>query len=45
VLLGAAGDDLLDSRDSKRDEVDGGPGNDRARIDPGDWIRLLEHIL
>jgi TolB protein len=45
VLLGSAGDDRLDSRDGKRDEVDGGPGNDRARIDPGDWIRLLEHIL
>jgi Tol biopolymer transport system component len=44
-LLGGAGDDTLDSRDGKRDEVDGGPGHDRGRVDPGDWVRLLEHIL
>jgi Tol biopolymer transport system component len=44
-LLGAAGNDQLDSRDGKRDEVDGGAGEDRGRVDPGDWIRLLEHIL
>lgn len=44
-LLGAGGDDLLDSRDGRRDDVDGGAGDDRGRIDPGDWIRLLEHLL
>ena len=45
TLLGAAGDDLLLARDGKRDDVDGGPGNDRARVDHQDWISLMESLL
>jgi len=45
VLLGAAGDDHFLARDGKRDDVDGGPGNDRGQIDPNDWISLLETLL
>jgi Ca2+-binding RTX toxin-like protein len=45
TLLGGAGDDLLDARDGKRDDVDGGPGRDRGRVDPKDWISLLESLL
>ena len=44
-LLGAAGDDFFLARDGKRDDVDGGPGKDRGRVDPADWISLLETIL
>ena len=45
TLLGAAGDDLLLARDGKRDDVDGGPGNDRAQVDHQDWISLMESLL
>jgi Ca2+-binding RTX toxin-like protein len=45
TLLGAAGDDLLLARDGKREDVDGGPGHDRAKIDRMDWISLLETLL
>lgn len=34
VLLGGSGNDTLDARDGARDLVNGGPGHDRARIDP-----------
>jgi dipeptidyl aminopeptidase/acylaminoacyl peptidase len=44
-LLGAGGADRLDARDHERDDVDGGAGDDRGRVDPGDWVRLLEHLL
>jgi Ca2+-binding RTX toxin-like protein len=44
-LRGGPGNDRLYSQDGKRDDVDGGSGTDSARTDPGDWIRLLEHIL
>src|SRR6266545_2571064 len=45
ILLGAQGNDLLLSRDGKRDDVDGGPGRDRGRVDPNDWVSLLETLL
>jgi dipeptidyl aminopeptidase/acylaminoacyl peptidase len=45
ILLGAGGNDLLLSRDGLRDDVDGGPGRDRGRTDPKDWVSLLEIIL
>jgi Tol biopolymer transport system component len=44
-LLGSGGADRLEARDGERDEVDGGVGDDRGRVDPGDWIRLLERLL
>ena len=33
------------ARDGKRDDVDGGPGNDRGQVDHQDWISLLESLL
>ena len=34
-LTGQAGDDWLNAKDGLRDLVDGGPGSDRALVDPG----------
>jgi Ca2+-binding RTX toxin-like protein len=46
TLLGGAGDDtLLSAGDLRRDHVDGGPGQDRARVDAGDWVSFVETIF
>ena len=39
VLLGGPGNDLLRAWDGTRDHVDGGPGRDRAWVDPH-----LDHV-
>jgi Ca2+-binding RTX toxin-like protein len=44
-LEGGPGTDLLLTVDGRRDHADGGPGRDRARIDPGDWVSFLETLL
>jgi hypothetical protein len=42
VLLGGPGRDFIDSADERRDLVDGGPGRDRALVDPRDRVRSIE---
>jgi hypothetical protein len=42
LLLGSAGADVLLARDGKREDVDGGPGVDTARVDPSDWLSFVE---
>jgi hypothetical protein len=44
-LFGGRGGDLLRARDGLLDEVDGGSGRDRARIDAGDLRRSIEKQL
>ena len=41
---GGAGADTLLARDGRRDFVDGGLGRDRATVDAGDWVSLVERI-
>jgi hypothetical protein len=36
---------MLFARDGARDDVDGGAGRDSARLDPGDWERLVESLF
>jgi serralysin len=42
VLLGGAGKDTLLARDRLRDTANGGPGDDRARVDRTDVLRSIE---
>ena len=44
-FYGGAGDDLLVSRDTRRESLDGGAGYDRADADPGDWVTFVEAWL
>jgi Ca2+-binding RTX toxin-like protein len=45
VLRGGPGKDTLLARDHRKDSVFGGPGRDRARLDPADVRRSIEVIL
>ena len=44
-LLGDSGDDLLLARDGHRETVSGGPGFDRARLDPSDRRLGVERAI
>ena len=44
-LLGEAGDDVLFARDGRRETVSGGPGFDRARLDPADRRLGVERAI
>lgn len=44
-LLGDRGDDLLLARDRRRETVSGGPGFDRARLDPADRRLDVERTI
>ena len=43
-LFGRGGDDLLIANDGRRDTLDGGEGNDSARIDAGDLLANIENV-
>lgn len=45
VFLGEGGDDLLLARDRRRELVSGGPGFDRARLDPADRRLGVERAI
>ncbi len=45
TFLGEHGDDLLLARDTRRETVSGGPGFDRARLDPGDRRLGVERAI
>jgi Ca2+-binding RTX toxin-like protein len=45
TLRGGTGDDWLEARDSAADIVDGGIGNDRARVDNVDMLTSIESFL
>jgi len=42
TMLGGAGNDSFEAIDGFRDSVDGGPGRDRAHLDPNDWLSSVE---
>jgi Ca2+-binding RTX toxin-like protein len=44
-LRGEQGTDRLRARDGQRDEVNGGPGRDKARADRKDRIRNVERVV
>jgi Tol biopolymer transport system component len=44
TMLGGAGADRLLAADGFRDSVDGGPGTDSGRVDPGDWVSFVERL-
>jgi Tol biopolymer transport system component len=46
VLCGGAGNDVVYARNRHRDFVDGGPGQDRAQVDPGlDVVKGVEKLV
>ena len=44
TTLGDGGDDLMLARDRRRETVSGGPGFDRARLDPVDRRIGVERV-
>jgi len=44
-MLGGDGDDRFDAVDRDRDMIDGGAGDDTARIDRGDRAQNVEHVI
>ncbi|HEX3357557.1 MAG TPA: DUF3466 family protein, partial [Tepidisphaeraceae bacterium] len=44
-ISAGAGKDLLNIRDGVNDVVNGGPGTDRAQIDSGDVLSLVEQVI
>jgi hypothetical protein len=44
-LVGGRGNDTFISRDAYRDVDVGGPGHDRARVDPRDKLRSIERTF
>ncbi|MCY2954699.1 MAG: hypothetical protein NTU53_22435 [Planctomycetota bacterium] len=45
AIYGEAGNDTLYARDNARDTIDGGAGNDRARLDPRDFRKNIESLF
>lgn len=45
TVLAGAGRDTIFANDGNRDSIDGGSDRDRARIDPGDWVRFVEVLF
>jgi len=44
-LRGEQGPDRFMAKDGERDSVNGGPGRDRARVDPKDRVRGVEQVI
>ena len=45
VMIGRAGSDTFLARDGGIDTIDGGPGRDRAFVDPNDRVRRVERVV
>lgn len=44
-MVGADGNDTFYARDGRQDRIDGGPGRDRAFVDPSDHVRRVERVV
>lgn len=44
-MMGGGGNDRFRARDGRIDTIDGGPGRDRASVDPNDHVRWVEHVV
>ena len=45
VLSGGSGDDVIEARDDAVDDIDCGPGNDKARVDVADTVANCEAVI